>query len=168
MDLLLKPNKDQTIISGNHLQYMYNRQYDYTTLNELSNMPALNNRLLCTFTEPENLDELLHNIQSKYTLLYNKIFVLEIKDKTELAVTYNIDHGNINTILDGTILVHRKKFYNCLYSINSLNCLIKQLNGGVLDTKYSLDWSQYKNSILLTQHNEFHRLDTKIKNIIEI
>ena len=59
------------------------------------------------------------------------MFVLEIKDSSELVVTYNVDQGNISNIPANTILVHRKKESNTLYTINALNELIKSLNGGM-------------------------------------
>jgi hypothetical protein len=67
-----------------------------------------------------------------------------------------------------TILVHRKKDFNVLYTINSLNELIKQLNNGIVDTNYPINWQHYKNSILLTQHDELKQLKTRIYKIIEV
>ena len=109
----------------------------------------MNNKLFCTFTNLDNLDRLLEDITSKYTIMYNKMFVLEIIGKDEYVVTYNVDQGNINSIPDNTILVHRKKESNTLYTINALNELIKKLNNGVVDTSYQVDWQHYKNCILL-------------------
>ena len=37
------------------------------------------------------------------------MFVLEIVGKDEYVVTYNVDQGNVQTIPENTILVHRKK-----------------------------------------------------------
>ena len=83
--------------------------------------------------------------------------------------TYNVDSFNVtDDILPGTILLHRKKESNTLYTINALNELIKKLNGGVVDTKFAINWNHYKNCILLTQHNELNQLNTKIFKIIEI
>ena len=129
----------------------------------------LNNRLMCTFIHPSRVDSLLDTLQSKYNILYNKMFVFEIIDRNdEVCITYNIDHGNVTSIMENTILVHRKKDFNVLYSLNGLNEAIKLENKGVLDIKFSLNWSNYKNSILLTQNNEFHQLKTKISRIIEL
>jgi hypothetical protein len=144
----------------------YNVNYDVIT--SLNNIGDLNNKLFCTFTDIDNLDNLLEEIQSKYTIIYNKLFVLEIVGKDEFVITYNVDQGNVHTIPDNTILVHRKKESNTLYTINALNELIKKLNGGVVDTKYQVNWQQYKNCILLTQHNELNQLNTKIYKIIEV
>ena len=144
----------------------YNANYDVIT--DIKTIGDLNNKLFCTFTNLDNLDTLLDEIKSKYVIIYNKLFVLEIVGKDEYVVTYNVDQGNIHTIPDNTILVHRKKESNTLYTINALNELIKKLNGGVVDSTYQVDWQHYRNCILLTQHNELNQLNTKIHKIIEL
>ena len=128
----------------------------------------MNNKLFCTFTDLEGLDSLIEDIKSKYTIIYNKLFVLEIVGKDEFVVTYNVEQANVGSIPDNTILVHRKKESNTLYTINALNELIKRLNGGVVDTNYQVDWQHYKNCILLTQHNDLNQLNTKIHRIIDL
>ncbi|MEK6879964.1 MAG: hypothetical protein AABY22_10170, partial [Nanoarchaeota archaeon] len=100
-------------------------------------------------------------------LLYNKIFILEIKDSDEYVCTYNIEYNN-SKLPQNTILVHRKKETNTLYSLNALNELIKSLNGGQVDNKFPINWYEYKNSILLTQQGDIKILKTKIFKIIEI
>lgn len=149
-------------------EYIYNGiKYDFPLIN--LNKDMLNNRLLCTFVHPSNVDSLIEEIQSRYTVLYNKMFVLELSEHpTEVVVTYNIDHGNVTSIIENSILVHRNKSFNCLYSINSLNELIKKLNNGILDNSFLINWEDYKNSLLLTQNGEFKQLHTKINKIIEL
>ena len=144
----------------------YNTNYDVLT--SLNNIGDLNNKLFCTFTDLDSLDTLLEKIKSKYTIVYNKMFVLEIVGKDEYVVTYNVDQGNVHTIPDNTILVHRKKESNTLYTINALNELIKSLNGGVIDKSFAVNWNDYRNCILLIQTEGFNRIDTKIKEIINI
>ena len=144
----------------------YNTNYDVIT--SFQNIGDLNNKLFCTFTNLENLDSLLEEITSRYTIIYNKMFVLEIVGKDEYVVTYNVDQGNVQTIPDNTILVHRKKESNTLYTINALNELIKKLNGGVVDTKFPIDWQHYRNTVLLTQRDELKQLKTKIHKILEV
>ena len=144
----------------------YNPSYDI--INDIKILGDLNNKLFCTFTDLDGLDELIKDIKSKYTIIYNKLFVLEIVGKDEFVVTYNVEQANVHTIPDNTILVHRKKESNTLYTINALNELIKKLNGGVVDTSYQVDWQHYRNCILLTQHNDLNQLNTKIHKIIEV
>ena len=144
----------------------YNAEYDVITT--IQNLSDLNNKLFCTFTNLEGLDTLIEDIKSQYEIIYNKLFVLEIVGKEEYVVTYNVEQANVSTIPENTILVHRKKESNTLYTINALNELIKKLNGGVVDTKFRIDWQHYRNCILLTQHNELNQLNTKIYKIIEL
>lgn len=145
---------------------MYNVKYDVIT--DFKTLGDLNNKLFCTFTDLDGLDVLIKDIKAKYSIIYNKLFVLEIVGKDEYVVTYNVEQANIGSIPENTILVHRKKESNTLYTINALNELIKKLNGGVVDTKFQVNWQHYKNCILLTQHNELNQLNTKIYKIIEV
>ena len=148
---------------------MYKMEYDFLDQGSLNtNANMLNNKLFATFTPLEGLDELLNNITSNYKILYNKIFVLHVKSNNEYVCTYNVDQGNVSNIPENTILVHRKKDSNTLYTINALNELIKKLNDGVVDTRFPIEWQHYKNTILLTQHDELKQLRTKIHKIVEV
>ena len=130
----------------------------------------MNNRLYCTFATLDNFEELINTIQSSYVILFNKIFVLESLDGEKIMLTYNVDMNNSSSesLVDNTILVHRKKQTNTLYTINALNELIKSLNNGVLDKTFPIEWNHYKNCILLIQAEGFNRIDTKVKNIINL
>ena len=131
------------------------------------NFDDLANKLFCTFTSKEDLESTIDNIKDQYTILFNKIFVLYIESTNEYVCTYNVDSFNIsNTILPQTILLHRKKESNTLYTINALNDLIKELNEGVADPKFRVNWQDYRNCILLTTSGELKRLDTKIHEIL--
>ena len=153
-----------TILNKTFNMYMTDDFFNVTN----QNLGDLNNKLFCTFTTLENLDNILNSITNKYNIMYNKIFVLYIKSKDEYVCTYNTDQGNVSDLPDNTILVHRKKETNTLYTINALNELIKKLNNGVVDTKFPITWEHYKNSVLLTQHDELKQLKTKIYKIIEL
>tara|TARA_B100001113_G_C20992592_1_gene571205 strand:- start:208 stop:663 length:456 start_codon:yes stop_codon:yes gene_type:complete len=128
----------------------------------------MSNKLFCTFSTEESLDDVLTSIKEKYRIVYNKIFVLYSKSQNEYICTYNVDFGNVSTFLENTILVHRKKETNTLYTINALNTLIKELNNGQLDSSYKVNWADYRNCILLTKGPELKRINTKLFNIIEL
>ena len=128
----------------------------------------MSNKLFCTFATQDTLEGVLEEVKERYNIIYNKIFVLYSKSQDEYICTYNVDFGNVGSFLENTILVHRKKESNTLYTINALNELIKKLNGGVVDTSYQVDWQHYKNCILLTQHNDLNQLNTKIHKIIDL
>lgn len=130
-------------------------------------MRILANRLFCTFTEKNKLEDTLYYIVSNYDILYSKIFVLMSEQTPELICTYNPDYNNINDakIIPNTVLLHRKKETNTLYSINSLNIILKELNHGVVDSTIQIDWEKYRNSILITRQGVFTKLDTKLYTI---
>ena len=128
----------------------------------------MSNKLFCTFSTEEGLDDVLNNIQERYKIIYNKIFVLYSKSQNEYMCTYNVDFGNVSNFIENTILVHRKKETNTLYTINALNTLIKSLNNGELDTSYRINWNDFRNCILLTKGPELKRINTKLYKIIEL
>ena len=138
-------------------------QYDFITEDN-----SMNNRLFATFTQQVQLDDLIDHLASTYEIMYNKMFVLFVKSTGEYVITYNVEQGNVSTIPANTILVHRKKESNTLYTINALNDLIKKLNGGVVDPTYRIDWQHYKNCVLLTQQGEIKQLNTKIFKIVDL
>jgi hypothetical protein len=127
----------------------------------------MGNKLLCTFTPEENVENLLNYVTGNYVLTSNKIFVLHIKSNNEYVVTYNLDTINSN-ILENTISVHRKKDSNTLYTLNGLNEIVKALNNGIVDPKFSINWNHYKNSILLTREGELKILKTKLYKILTL
>jgi hypothetical protein len=130
---------------------------------------SIMNKLFCTFSPKESLEDTLRDINREYTILYKKIFVLASPDSEEYMCTYNIEiEGGQTRILPNTILLHRKKESNTLYTINALNTLIKTLNNGVLDSTFPINWVDYKNSILLTQGEDLKRLNTTIHKIVAI
>ena len=143
------------------------KRFDYNI--ELPNLKDdMNNKLFCTFASEDTLEDVLAQVKEKYNIIYNKIFVLYSKSQDEYICTYNVDFGNVSSFLENTILVHRKKESNTLYTINALNTLIKQLNGGVLDTSYRINWPDYRNCILLTKGPELKRINTKLFRILEL
>ena len=144
-------------------KHMYSG-YDF----DLTTIRDVNNKLFCTFTTLESLDDLINDLTRAYSIMYNKMFVLYVKSTDEYVVTYNVEQGNVEGIPLNTILVHRKKETNTLYTINALNDLIKKLNGGVVDPSYRVNWQHYKNCILLTNHNELKQLNTKVYKIVEL
>tara|TARA_R110001583_G_scaffold87607_1_gene228322 strand:- start:107 stop:496 length:390 start_codon:yes stop_codon:yes gene_type:complete len=128
----------------------------------------MNNKLYCTFVQGDTVDEVVDSIIEEHDILFNKIFVLISPDEEKVMLTYNIDNSIQNLQLPNTILVHRKKQTNTLYTINALNEVIRYLNEGVLDTSYQVDWTRFRNSLLLTRPGGFKKIKTRLKRIIEI
>ena len=136
----------------------------------MDNSIYMNNRLYCTFTTVDDYEKVVNTIQTSYVILFNKIFVLESLDGEKIMLTYNVDMNNSSSesMVDNTILVHRKKQTNTLYTINALNELIKSLNNGIIDKSFVINWNDYQNCILLIQAEGFNKIDTKVKDIINL
>jgi hypothetical protein len=126
-------------------------------------------QLLCTFTTKELLQMTLQNIRETYVIVYNYIYILQNKaNLDELYVTYNINTDYKPTSpLEDTILIHRKKESNTLYTINALNQLVKEENGGILDKNFIIDWNKFKNSLILTNTEGTKRIQTRVFEVIE-
>ena len=126
-------------------------------------------QLLCTFTTKVELQTTLQLIRETYHIVYNYIYVLQNKGNLdELFVTYNIDTSfKPPRPLDDTILVHRKKQSNTLYTINALNELVKEENNGVLDKKFAIDWDKFKTSIIVTNVEGPKKISARLFEVIE-
>ena len=131
----------------------------------------MKSQLLATFTTKEHLDKSVESILEVYTIVFNKIYVLQNEDNIEeLICTYNVDieNGIDYNKVKSTISLHRKKHSNTLYTINALNEVIANLNNGVIDSKFIVPWENFKNTLLVTNSEGLNRIDTRIFKIIKI
>jgi len=128
----------------------------------------MNNKLYCTFLQGETVEEVVGTILEEHDILFNKIFVLISPEGDKTMLTYNIDGPVYNLQIPNTILVHRKKQTNTLYTINALNEVIRYMNHGELDTSYQVDWTKFRNCLLLTRPGGFKKVKTRLKKIIEV
>lgn len=132
---------------------------------------TIDTQLLCTFTSTPDLELMVETIDKSYTLIFNKIYVLQnIEDPDQLVLTYNVERSEFSSINApiSTISVHRKKQTNTIYTINAINKLIEFKNNGVVDKNYKIDWEELKNCVLVTAYNKLKVVNTKLLNIIEI
>jgi hypothetical protein len=116
----------------------------------------LKTQLVCTFSKKNETDNVIDEIKSNFSILNNKIFIFksfEIKDDSILS--YNIVMDSYKKFLPNSIMVHQKRETNTIYTINALNELIMNLNNGVLDKKYPIEWERYRNCALLKNKDGF-------------
>jgi len=119
--------------------------------------------LLCTFAHRKDLTLIIDYIKQSYIIVEKKIFVFNDAEKpNDLYVTYNVDPKEDYRKTQNTILIHRKKDTNSLYTVNALNEIIKAVNNGVLDKSYVVDWNNYKNSLLLTNQDGYRRISLEL------
>lgn len=107
-------------------------------------------QLLCTFSTPGGYKSIVSMIKESSLLSNNKIFIFSNeKNKDELFLTYNIWTDGVRK-LNNTISIHRKKQTNTLYTLNAMNRVIVEENGGIFDKSFQLNWELYKNSLVIT------------------
>ena len=131
----------------------------------------MKSQLLCTFSTKKDIESTIATISSAYTIMFNKIYVLQNEDNTnELICTYNVDtqNGVDYNAVSGTISLHRKKHSNTLYTINALNECVKNLNNGVMDSKFVIPWENFKNMLMVTNSEGLNKINTRIYKIIKI
>jgi hypothetical protein len=123
----------------------------------------MKNILLASFVQEADLDKALKLISEKVQIDPSRIFVF--KASNEFVLTYNFASLNIeyDAVWPDTIMIHRKKETNTLFSINALNQIIKDENGGVLDIRFSVNWENYKDAILLIRNGKLRVVPISLK-----
>lgn len=128
-------------------------------------------QLLCTFCTEHALPETLKKIVNSYEVALGSIYILENADSPgNYCCTYNISAAvnDLGTMPESTISLHRKKSTNTLYTINALNMLVAQLNGGEVDASFKVPWENYRNCILVTAYGKLKKISTKLKKIVQV
>lgn len=126
--------------------------------------------LLCTFVRGYAINSVIDDLLYEYGDLFdnNKIFLFATDDKNRYILSYNLLVDREIQFYNNTVLVHRKKETNTMYTINAINELIKNLNNGILDKSYKIDWELYKNSLLVSNNGNFRTIPTQLKKIYNI
>jgi len=123
--------------------------------------------LIALFLEPENSEQALKTIKSKFQIQNNKIFVLEqMEDPDERIFTFNIEidedkKEDLNLDEFGKLIrIHRKKETNTLYTINALNSIMEECN--------DIDWNRYKYCFLTVSAGVLKIIKTKLYEVIDL
>jgi len=125
-------------------------------------------QLLCTFAHKKDLDIISDYISKSYTVSEKRLFVFSNAEKvSELYITYNVEPDDYKKT-PNTIMIHRKKETNTLYTVNALNAIIKKANNGVLDKKFILNWPVYENSLMLTDGDEIRHIHLELFKRIDL
>jgi hypothetical protein len=125
-------------------------------------------QLLCTFSNNNDYEKTAGDIRKFYEIYSNRIFAFSnSKNLKEIYLTYNV----LNMIKDApkfpnTILIHRKKQTNTLYTLNAMNRLIEEENGRA-DKSYIVKWELYENSLIITGDVSIRIIPLKISSVLE-
>lgn len=134
--------------------------------------------LLATFCQSRKVQETIEKINYNFDILGDKLFLLQDKsNKHKKIITYNIiktENLLFSNIIGNTISLHRKKETNTLYTLNALNEIVRRQNDGVIDNNFSVNWEDYRNTLLITYQNdrddstELRIINTSLINIVNI
>jgi hypothetical protein len=128
----------------------------------------LKTQLLCTFAHRKDLDLIVDYISKSYTISEKRMFVFSNAEKnSELYVTYNVEPDDYKKT-PNTIMIHRKKETNTLYTVNALNAIIRKSNNGVLDKKFVINWQIYDNSLMLTDGDDIRHIHLDLYKRIDL
>jgi len=129
----------------------------------------LKTQLVCTFAKKYQIERTLDNIKENFNVLNSKVFLFRSFDvKDECILSYNIIMDTYKKFLPNSIMVHQKKETNTIYTINALNELIMNLNNGVLDKTYPIEWERYRNCALLKNKDGFKVVKIILINIYNL
>lgn len=123
-------------------------------------------QLICVFCTEPTLEDVTNQIYRSYEIVSKRIFILSIEDSNELVCSFNVEKGNQLTQIANSMLVHRKKETNTMYTINSLNKLICMENNGRYIPSYTIDWNRYRNCFLLTSNAELKIHRTTVYRVV--
>jgi len=125
-------------------------------------------QLLCTFSNVKSFKQTIEDIKKFYTVYNNKFFVFtNVASPDEVFVTYNIlNVGRDFPKFPNTISIHRKKQTNTLYTLNAMNQIIKDENGGVFDKTYVIEWNLYSDVLIVTGNPSIRTLPIRLLEIV--
>lgn len=125
-------------------------------------------QLLCTFSNSKDFRKIAEDIKNFYQVYNNRIFVFcNSKNPKEVYLTYNVLNMQKEAIkFPNTILIHRKKQTNTLYTLNAMNRLIEEENGRP-DNSYVVNWQMYSNSLIITGDVSIRIIPLKISTVVD-
>lgn len=133
---------------------------------EVFKFSVLMGKLLGSFVDSEKVDKFVDNLFKTYGFSGKEVYIWEVIGEDELFLTYNLDTNNLNKTPLDTMIVHRKPAINCFFTLNGLNALIRKQNNGVLDKKFSVDFSEYRDTILSYRQEKLHIYKIIFKRVL--
>jgi hypothetical protein len=127
-----------------------------------------NRQLLCTFSNDRDFKTTAEDIKKFYNIYNNRIFVfVNSTNPKEIYLTYNVFSTRKDVPkFPNTILIHRKKQTNTLYTLNAMNRLIEEENG-TFDPTYVVSWKLYENSLIITGEVYIRIIPLKISSVLQ-
>jgi len=124
--------------------------------------------IIGTFVKKKQILCFIENLNSKFGINYDKIFVYSIEsNKNEYLVTFkSFDKDKYVSYLTGSTIMHVKN--GCLFSINALNRLISEKYNEKSEKPFNeieIDWNKYKDKLIILTNGELNIKElTKIED----
>ena len=127
-----------------------------------------NRQLLCTFSTAADFKKMIQEILAFYEVYNQRVFAfINTQKPTEVFLTYNVLNMRRDALkFPNTILIHRKKQTNTLYTLNAMNRLIEEEHGS-LDKTYQVNWELYENSLIITGDISVRIIPLKILSVVD-
>jgi len=133
---------------------------------------SFGNQLLLRFSNEENVYADVQLIMENMPLADGWVYILRNKLKLDdYYITFNVPRAELaNSLkLADVIVVHRKKDYNTIFTINALNQIQKEATGlDIIDAKWPFPFDLYRNCILLYTDKGIDIIPTKIVEAMEV
>jgi len=133
---------------------------------------SLGNQLLLRFSSEENVYADVQLIMENMPLADGWLYILRNKlNPNNYYITFNVPRSELATSLKlaDVIVVHRKKDYNTIFTINALNQIQKQATGlDAIDARWPFPFDLYQNCILLYTDEGIDIIPTKIIQAMEV
>jgi hypothetical protein len=137
--------------------------------------------LFAVFVPRISKNKVLRLIDKTYEVKENsrgkeEVFILEDVDNPDIYIlTFNgilkddipIDVPPIRNIIS----IHRKKTNDTLYTINALNCIVRDETGkDEVDPSYEVDWGnpKFEEKLILTKGDELVYISTRVKTKVDL
>jgi len=118
--------------------------------------------LLASFIFPERTEWFLSYLEAKFEITKDKVFCYKnLDDESKHIITFKLvikddKRLNLKDLFPSAITIHKKG--EALYTINALNLLIEEKQGGDIGNidrhSIKIDWSEHQNKLILTKGRE--------------
>jgi hypothetical protein len=122
--------------------------------------------MLCKLTNIADYQEDLQKIRECYEIDKNIFVFKERENEDSIFITFNTSKVYERAI--GTFVIHRKKEWNCLFTVNAINLLCLQETGKFKDINYVPDFNKFSNSAILTKGTELNIVPIKLIEVIRL
>ncbi len=122
---------------------------------------------MCTFSNQKKLEQHLSFIVNNVKVWDNRILVLQSISNCNLYYLIYNTPTKIQNLRD-TIVVHRHKSTNTLYTINCVNWLVNKKISVNAQNEKVVKWQNYKNCFMVVKDDKLTVIELKLKDIIKL